>query len=216
MSYIFFDESGDLGFDFSKQKTSRYFLVTFLFLENNQKRSLEKITKKVFSQLTPNQKKTHCGVFHAIKEKVSTRKKILKMLENKKIKVFSAYLDKKKLFARLNNEEVFIYNLAVNFLLNKIFSQNFLPQDEKIIFVASKRETNKFLNKNFKAYLKQEVEQNHRLNIEIEIKVPSEEKCLQLVDTLSWSLFRAKEHLDDSYKKLFLSKLEEEFALFDT
>jgi hypothetical protein len=28
MSYIFIDESGDLGFDFTKPKTSRYFLIT--------------------------------------------------------------------------------------------------------------------------------------------------------------------------------------------
>ena len=34
MAYIFMDESGCLGFDFKKPKTSRYFVITFLMAEN--------------------------------------------------------------------------------------------------------------------------------------------------------------------------------------
>jgi len=34
MAYIFMDESGDLGFDFKKKKTSRYFVVTFLMIDD--------------------------------------------------------------------------------------------------------------------------------------------------------------------------------------
>ncbi|MCK4635926.1 MAG: DUF3800 domain-containing protein [Candidatus Moranbacteria bacterium] len=44
MAYIFLDESGDLGFDFSKQKTSKFFIVTCIF--TNNKRPIEKIIKK--------------------------------------------------------------------------------------------------------------------------------------------------------------------------
>jgi len=29
--YVYMDESGDLGFDFTKRKTSKYFTITFLF-----------------------------------------------------------------------------------------------------------------------------------------------------------------------------------------
>jgi len=32
MAYIFLDESGDLGFDLSKGKTSKYFVIIFLYL----------------------------------------------------------------------------------------------------------------------------------------------------------------------------------------
>lgn len=34
MAYIFLDESGDLGFDFRKKKTSKVFIVTCLFTES--------------------------------------------------------------------------------------------------------------------------------------------------------------------------------------
>jgi hypothetical protein len=36
MAYIFLDESGDLGFNFKKKKTSKIFVVTCLFTENKK------------------------------------------------------------------------------------------------------------------------------------------------------------------------------------
>ena len=35
MSYIFMDESGDLGFNFSKTNTSRYFVMSFLISDSD-------------------------------------------------------------------------------------------------------------------------------------------------------------------------------------
>ena len=49
MAYIFLDESGDLGFDFTKQKTTKFFVVTILFVDN--KRSIEKCVKLVHRNL---------------------------------------------------------------------------------------------------------------------------------------------------------------------
>lgn len=34
--YIFLDESGDLGFDFSKEKTSRQFVISLLVCRDKQ------------------------------------------------------------------------------------------------------------------------------------------------------------------------------------
>ena len=49
MAYIFLDESGDLGFDFSKKRTSRYFIITCLFVSH--KRPIEK-----------NSRQNSCGI----------------------------------------------------------------------------------------------------------------------------------------------------------
>jgi len=67
--YLFMDESGCLGFDFTKKKTSKYFVVTCLFTMN--KRPLEKIVKKVHGGLRKNLRK-HSGVLHCTKEKKVT------------------------------------------------------------------------------------------------------------------------------------------------
>jgi hypothetical protein len=61
MSFIFMDESGDLGFDFLKRGTTKHFLITFLF--TNNKRPIEKCVKKVYSGLNKKYKKV--GVLHA-------------------------------------------------------------------------------------------------------------------------------------------------------
>lgn len=50
MAYIFMDESGDLGFDFSKQKTSRYFVITFLMIEDHKIGDV--VIKKIISSLS--------------------------------------------------------------------------------------------------------------------------------------------------------------------
>ena len=50
MAHIFLDESGDLGFNFKKKKTSKFFIVTFLFIEGS-KGPIEKIVKKTHSEL---------------------------------------------------------------------------------------------------------------------------------------------------------------------
>ena len=68
MNYIFMDESGCLGFDFTKPHTSHHFVITFLFVEHERKRSLEKIVRSVFANFKKNKKIKHSGVLHATKE----------------------------------------------------------------------------------------------------------------------------------------------------
>lgn len=50
MAHIFLDESGDLGFNFKKKNTSKFFIVTILFVEGS-KNPIEKIVKKAHSEL---------------------------------------------------------------------------------------------------------------------------------------------------------------------
>lgn len=46
MAYIFLDESGDLGFNFNKKGTSKFFLITFLFVAGSNK-AITKIVRKL-------------------------------------------------------------------------------------------------------------------------------------------------------------------------
>ncbi len=46
MAYIFMDESGCLGFDFTKPKTSKHFIASFLL--SSDKKSLDRVVKKTF------------------------------------------------------------------------------------------------------------------------------------------------------------------------
>jgi Protein of unknown function (DUF3800) len=211
MSYIFLDESGDLGFNFAKKNASKFFIITVLF--TSDKKQIEKVVKKTHATLK-KQHKQRGGVLHAYKETYMTKKRLLTKLNEKDIMILCIYLNKSRVYTKLKNEKEILYNYVTNILLDRIFSRKLLPVHEKICLVASRKETNKFLNENFKSYLSSQTRKNHRLDLGIEIKTPHEEKCLQAVDFASWAIFRKYEHGDESYYDLFKSKIFEERSLF--
>jgi predicted kinase len=211
MAYIFLDESGDLGFNPAK-KNSKNFIITILATPN--KKPIEKIVKKVHSTLKKKVKRLSGGVLHAYKEKPATRKKVLNLLNKKDCSIMTICLNKTKVYTRLKEEKHVLYNYVANILLDRIIKKKLVDTTDIVYLIASRRETNKFLNENFKNYLKSQISNIHKMKVEIEIKIPSEEKSLQAVDFVSWAIFRKYEHNDDSYFKLIKSKIIEENPLF--
>ena len=211
MSYIFLDESGDLGFDFQKKKTSKVFVITCLFVEN--KRSMEKIVRKTHSELKKKYKRRF-GVLHAVKEKPITRQRLFKRLSEKDCVIMTIYLNKKRVYTKLQNEKQVLYNYVANILLDRVYTKKLLPLAKNILLIASRRETNKFLNQNFKNYLNNQITNRYKANVKIVIEIPREEKSLQAVDFASWAIFRKYEYGDDSYYNLIKNKIVEENPLF--
>ena len=211
MPYIFLDESGDLGFN-PRKKNSKYFVVTILFAEN--KNPIEKIVKKVHASLRKKVKRLSGGVLHAFKEKPVTRQRLLQLLAKKDCLIMSIYLNKTKVYTKLKEEKHVLYNYVTNILLDRIISKKLVNIKSQINLIAAKRETNKFLNENFKEYLQKQVTGSHALKISVEIKTPTEEKSLQAVDFASWAIFRKYEKGDDSYYDLIKAKIIEESPLF--
>ncbi len=214
MAYIFLDESGDLGFDFSKEKTSQFFIISCIFVQDRNRRSIEKIVKKVFSGFSKKEIKAHHGVLHFFKERPITRYRVLSAINEKEIGILSIYLNKEKVYTRLQNEKHVLYNYVTNILLDRICTRKIFPPNEQVVLVASQRETNRFLNDNFCQYIQSQTLNNHKINISVLIKTPKQEKCLQIADAIAWTLFRKKEHNDESYANLIKSKIIEEIPLF--
>lgn len=173
------------------------------------------MVKKVFKGFSKIEVKNHHGVLHAFKETPRTRQKLLNSFREKNLSnVIVVYLNKKKVYTKLQDEKSVLYNYVTNILLDRVCTKKLIPIDEKITLVASRRETNRFLNQNFTAYLKTQVKNNHKLDIDIEIKSPTQEKGLQVVDMLSWSIFRKYEHGDESYYNIIKPDIIEENSLF--
>lgn len=202
MAYIYIDESWDLGFDFGKNRTSKYFVITFLFSKN--KEITDNTIKKFFQWLKWKKIKIKSWIFHSFKESPQTISKLLKLLSEKDIKIMSLILDKQKSYLYLHESKHFIYNRVVNILIDMIISNKLLPNNEKIIFIASRRETSKTLNENFLSYL----EHKHidRPNIEFHIETP-QEKWLQLADCVCYSIYQKYEHNNKIYYDIINSKI---------
>ena len=173
------DESGDLGFDFNKRGTSSYFLITFLFSRN--RRSIDKCVKKVHGGLRKKYKKK-IGVLHAYVEEPVTRRRLLTLLSGRDCRIMTILLNKKKVCTNLQDEKAVLYNYVTNILLDRIFTKNLVQSDHSIEIVASRKETSKFLNLNFKSYLQSQITKNHNAKVAISIRTPAQQKALQAVD----------------------------------
>lgn len=211
MAYIFVDESGDLGFNFKKKKTSKYFLISFLFVPSLKKRRIAKIVSKVFLTLK-NSKKRKSGTLHAYKESPIIRFRLLNKLVEEDIKIMTICLDKEKIYTDIKAEENLLYSNVTNILLNKIYTRELIPKGEKIELVASRRATNKLLNNNFKEYI--ESNKNNKLDINVSIVSPEKDKCLQAVDFVSWSIYRKYKDGDYSYYNVIKNKIFEESWMY--
>ena len=84
-------------------------------------------------------------------------------------------------------------------MLDRIFSKGIIPVGKTINLAASKRETNKFFNQNFKSYLEQQANKIHKIRLEIDIETLHEEKGLQVADCISRAIFRKYEFEDRTY-----------------
>ncbi len=211
MSYIFLDESGDLGFDFTKKRTTKYFVITLLYV--HEKRKLEKLVKVIHIGLSKSHKRK-INHLHANKEKHITRMRLLKLLAEKEINIMAIYLNKEKVYTKLRNEKEVLYNYVTNILLDRIYSKKLVPKDKEINLIASRKETNKFLNKNFQDYLSKQVLKSFDCKLNVTIKTPYEEKSLQAVDFASWAIFRKYEFHDETYYNIIKRRIIEENALF--
>ncbi len=209
--YIFLDESGDLGFDFSKKRTSKYFVITFLFVEN--KRQVEKVIRNIHAGLRKKYK-MRSGVLHAFHEEPVTCIRFCRKLSERPVRVMAIYLNKEKVYTRLQDEKAVLYNYVTNILLDRLMTKRLVDKGKDRELIASRRETNKFLNQNFTDYLRRQMEENHGLKLRVSIKTPHEEKCLQAVDMVSWAIFRKYEYGDESYAKILDPVIVEESPLF--
>ena len=125
------------------------------------------------------------------------------------------YVDKKHVYTHLQDEKHVLYNYITNILLDRVVSKKLLPTAD-LHLIAAKRETNKFLNQNFHDYLHKKANGEHKIHISIHIEPYSKtaHKCLQLVDAAAWTIFRKREHQDDSYYQQIKDKIIEENKLF--
>jgi hypothetical protein len=212
MTYIFLDESGDLGFNLNKSGTSENFIITFFVIKN--KKPFDNIVKKTLAKMNKVERKSLQGVLHSYKLLPRRRKKILKSILEYDFKLMVIRLNKSKVYTHLHNEKQVVYNYITNILLNRILDKKLIDTDQKVNLIASRRETNKFLNSNFKNYLKNKTQKNHSVDIDINIALSNKEKCLQIVDLISWSYFRHVEHKDSSYYNIIKETMKEEVVLF--
>lgn len=191
MTYLFLDESGDLGFSFDRG-SSKYFVITIL--ASREKRQLEKLAKDIHASFRGKGKRLNS--LHAYRDNASVRRRLLRRVGLMDVRVFCLIVEKRLLPHAMHDDSVRIYRDAIKDILALVSVVDEYTC-EPIILYASERETNK----------------RHRFLLEAAIAMtgvgvvlllerPEKEKALQVVDYVSWAVFRRYEYGDDEYYRL--------------
>jgi len=191
MTFIFIDESGDLG------KKSRYFVISAILIDDDKK--LERVIKKIYRKY-----KKEIGESNEIKgirTPPHIKKKIYQKLNNNKYTVYSIVFDKinrYKLDYKYSNNE--LYNVLAGELAKLITINN----NTKIIIDKSKSKKEDILNFN-QIFMNNLINPNKHLTHCIHVN-SIHYKGLQIIDLITWSIFQYYENKDVDYINLIKNK----------
>lgn len=183
MTYIFLDESGDLGFS---KKSSRWFLFTIAMVSDV--RALERVVKKIWRSLKKKHKRL--GELHAYHANGITRMRMMRELARiPDLKIMSVILNKEKVYVDFQNQKNLLYNYTANILLDRLHSNGTVENSEPLALYIDKKDTKKKLRENFIQYLTESMDQRGRKHFSVALHKSHDNKSLQAVDFISWAIF---------------------------
>lgn len=134
---FYLDESGDLGNNFNNPKTSHYFVVAIVFTLFPAQ--INKLVQKVFHNLKKSDIKRNNGVLHSYKEKISTRRRMLRSIADSNTTIFILRIDKRKLLSDNKLAKSDLYNAFVCALTEKLLNNQSLSRGMTFRIVANEQ-----------------------------------------------------------------------------
>jgi len=212
---IFLDESGDLGFDFSKAKTSKKFVITLLVCDDKTTTDIFRKAARRTLKNKLNRKKSGCRIVQELKGTKTTpaiKNYFFRILPKSGWRIYSVVLNKQRVNENLKMAQAKkkLYNFLARFIIEKIDLKNASPAVTLIL----DRSKNKEEIKDFNVYVENQLEALLPLNIPLNIyHEPSHENPgLQAVDLFCWGIFRKYEAGDtewyNTYKNMMAFETE--------
>lgn len=212
--FIYLDESGDLGFDFTKQKTSKYFVITLLICDGKQSQDGINTAVKRTLRNKLNNKKSNKRVKKELKgsnTSLAIKQYFAKQLPEKGYEIYSVALNKTRvnLDLRSKSAKKKLYNFLSRFILEKVcFSESV-----GLVSLVVDKCKNKPEMRDFNSYLENQLEALLPLNVRLNIDhLSSEENSgLQAVDMFCWGISRRYAFDDYDWYSLYKGQV-----VFDT
>lgn len=211
--FIYLDESGDLGFDFSKKKTTRKFVITLLVCNSDAARKdFRKAVRRTLKNKL-NRRKNKPRRITELKGTNTTLKIKQYFLRNVKSNDWAIYalaLNKCRVQPHLRTKigKKKLYNFLSRLLLEKLP----LSSVEQNVEMIVDRSKNKEETRDFNQYLFNQVEALLPLNTAFDIShLSSQESAeLQAADLFCWGIFRKYEYNDGKWYDMFSDKIRYE------
>lgn len=204
--FIYLDESGDLGFDFRKKKTTKKFVITLLVCNTvTAKKEIDKAVRRTLKNKL-NRKKKNSRFITELKGTGTTieiKKYFLRNVKNDKWGIYSLVLNKVRVEPHLRTKigKKKLYNFLARFLMEKLT----LPKAQRNVELIVDRSKNKEEMRDFNKYLVNQLEALLSLNTDLNIShlTSQESTGLQAVDLFSWGIFRKYEWGDIEWYKVY-------------
>ena len=204
--FIYLDESGDLGFDFSKRKTTKKFVITLLVCNSEAARKdFRKAVKRTLKNKL-NRKKNKSRRVMELKGTNTTleiKKYFLRNVKNDDWNIYSLILNKARVEQHLQTKtgKKKLYNFLSRFLVEKLN----LSAAKRNVELIVDRCKNKEEVKDFNQYLGNQLEALLPLNTDLNIlHLTSQESTgLQAVDLFCWGIFRKYECNDTEWYNIY-------------
>ena len=199
MKYIFLDESGELGF---KEKSSKYFVITLLSCDEGELYALRRIIKKVRQKIIKKKMKR----YPELKGNNSSEKiriEVLQRFGKTNSEIFVIILDKSKVYEYLRDKKNKLYNYISNLILNECSFDS-----PSVYLIVDKSKSNRSLRENFDNYVRNKLNRKSQLcNLKIRHENSQNEACLQVLDFVSWAIFRNYEFQESRFMDIIKDKI---------
>jgi hypothetical protein len=211
--YIYLDESGDLGFDFSKSKTTRYFVITLLVCDDKDAQDgFIRAVKRTLKNKLNHKKK---GGRQAVELKGTNTSQEIKEYFYRQVPdngwcLYSIALDKRRVSFqhRSTTGKKQLYNHVARTLLEKVE----FPVSPAKVHLFVDRSKNQAEIKEFNEYLINHLVTVLPLNSPLAINHPCSHEMpgLQAVDLFCWGIFRKENNGDSAWYDFYKGRLRRE------
>lgn len=199
MKYIFLDESGELGF---KDSSSKYFVITLLSCDEGGVYDLRRIIKKVRQKIIKKKLKRYPEL-KGNNSSDKVRKEVLERFMKTNSEIFTIILDKSKVYEYLKDKKSKLYNYISNLILNECSFDN-----PSVCLIVDKSKSNRSLREDFDNYVRKKINEKNNLNkLIIKHENSQNEGCLQVLDFISWAIFRNYEYKDSIFIEMIKDKI---------
>ena len=206
---IYLDESGDLGFNFSKQKTTKKFIITLLVCDDQDvNKQFKKAVRRTLRKL--NRKKSKTRKIEELKGTNTTlkvKKYFYRQLNNGNWHIYTLALNKERVWPELQTKKAKprLYNYIARHLIEKLSLRTTFTN----VKLAVDRSKNREEIRDFNQYVQNQIEALLPLNTDFSIEhlTSNESAGLQAVDLFCWGIFRKYELGDYNWYKVFRSNI---------
>ena len=205
--FIYLDESGNLSFNFEKEGTTDYFIITVLKVKTREdnRRIFKAIERTIKNKLSRRKtRKISQDVMRGYNTIITVKKYFFNLIKDANFNILCYIIDKKKMskYLKSDKSEENLYDFVAQKLITKCKLEE---EKREIVVFLHKRKTKGAIQK-FNKLLRA---QTKALGIPLKIwhRHSYESKGLQAVCLFCWGIFRKAERRDSEWYVVFRNKI---------